>query len=147
MGSAAPRPGNDTVAVWQAGTAFKMTAGSGHSFVMDGDARIAQSPMEVVAGALAGCIGADVISIMRKKRQAVTALEVRVHGHRQAEHPRVFTELQLTFLVTGRGVDPEAVRRSIELAEQKYCPVTAMLSRTARIRVGFEIREAETVTA
>jgi putative redox protein len=131
----------DAVAVWQGGTAFQVTAGSGHRVLADGASQTAQSPMELILAGLVGCIGADVIDILRKKRQDVTALEIRVHAERSETHPRVYTNLELVFLVTGRKVDPEAVRRSIDLSEQKYCSVSAMLRATAQMVCRYEIRE------
>jgi putative redox protein len=133
----------DAVGVWQSGTAFKITAGSGGSTITDGAARLAMSPMELLLGALIGCAGADVIDILHKKRQAVSGLEIRVHGERSETHPRAYTDINLNFIVTGRDVDPEAVRRAIELSEVKYCSVSAMLRATAKFKIGFEIRENE----
>jgi putative redox protein len=137
----------DVVAAWEGGTAFRVIAGSGHAILTDGTSQTAQSPMELILSGLAGCIGADVIDILRKKRQDVTALEIRVHGERSETHPRLYSHLELVFLVTGRKVDPEAVRRSIDLSEQKYCSVSAMLRATAQMICRFEIREAEPLQA
>jgi putative redox protein len=133
----------DEVAVWKSGTAFEITADSGRSTLTDGDAQLAMSPMELLLAALIGCTGADVIEILRKKRQGVTGLEIRVHGERSEKHPRVYTGIDLNFIVTGQNVDPEAVRRAIELSEMKYCSVSAMLRSTAKFKIGFEIRENE----
>ncbi len=138
---------NETVAVWQAGTAFEVTAKSGHAVVTDGDSKVGQGPMELILTGLAGCTGADVIDILRKKRQDVTALEVRVHGERQGEHPRVYTQIEIVFVVTGRKVDPEAVRRAVDLSENKYCSVSAMLRATAQLTCRYEIIEADPLTA
>jgi putative redox protein len=137
----------DTVAVWQDGTAFAVTAGSGHTFLTDGAAKVGQSPMELILAGLAGCTGADVIDILRKKRQDVTNLEIRVHGDRCEEHPRVYIEVEIVFIVTGRGIDPEAVRRAVELSENKYCSVSAMLRHTAQVVCRYEIREADPISA
>ena len=137
----------DAVAVWKSGTAFEITAGSGHVILADGDAKAAQSPMELVLAALIGCGGADVIDILRKKRQDVTAMEERVHGERTEEHPRVYTQIEIVFVVTGHKVDPEAVRRAIDLSENKYCSVSAMLRATAQMTCRYEIIEADPITA
>jgi putative redox protein len=137
----------DAVAVWKSGTAFEVTAGSGQAILTDGDAKAGMSPMELVLAALIGCSGADVIDILRKKRQTVTGLEIRCHGERSEKHPRVYTELRIMFVVTGRGIDSEAVRRAIELTEDKYCSVSAMLRATAKFTIGFEIHEAEPLAA
>ncbi|MEP7358225.1 MAG: OsmC family protein [Anaerolineales bacterium] len=137
----------DAVAVWKTGTAFEVTAGSGHAILTDGDAKAGISPMELVLAALIGCSGADVIDILRKKRQDVTGLEIRTHGERSETHPRVYTDIHVNYVITGRGVDSEAVRRAIELSENKYCSVSAMLHGTAKFTIGFEIHEAEPLAA
>jgi putative redox protein len=92
---------------------------------------------------LAGCTGMDVIDILRKKRQAVTDFEVRVRGVTADEHPKRYLTIEVTYVVTGHHLDPEAVRRSIELSETKYCGVMASLRPGAPITTRFEIREAE----
>ncbi len=137
-----PKLDKTAVAVWRGGTAFEVTAGSGHSLLADAASKAAQSPMELVLTALAGCTGADVIGILTKKRQDVTDLVVRVNGQRTEAHPRVYTHLQVTFVVTGHGLDPEAVRRAVELSETKYCSVSAMLKPAVEIVIGYEVHEA-----
>jgi putative redox protein len=131
----------EAVAVWKSGTAFDITTSSGASVVTDGDAKVGMSPVEMVLAALVGCTGADVIDILRKKRQDVSRLEVRVYGERGEAHPRVYTEIRLNYVVTGHNVDPKAVRRAIELSEVKYCSVSAMLRATAKIKIDFEVHE------
>jgi putative redox protein len=134
---------NEALAVWQSGTAFSLTSGSGYTCVTDGDKVAGMSPMEMVLAGLIACTAADVISILQKKRQAVTGMAARAVGHRSGEHPKVYTAIDVTFVVTGHQVDPEAVRRSIELSETKYCSVSNMLKQTVTITMGFEIVEAE----
>src|SRR5947208_5988925 len=129
----------EAVAIWKGGTAFDIMAGSGAAVVSDGDAQVGMSPMEMVLAALIGCTGADVIEILHKKRQDVSRLEIRVFGDRSETHPRVYTEIKLNFIVTGHGVDPEAVRRAIELSEVKYCSVSAMFQETATFEIKFEV--------
>lgn len=135
------------VAVWREGTAFDVTADSGHTIVTDGAARISMSPMELLLAGLAGCTGADVVEILRKKRQDVSGVEVRVEGLRAEDHPRVYTHVDVLFIVTGRNVLPEAVRRAIELSREKYCSATAMFRATAVVNCRYEIRETEAAAA
>ncbi|MBK9712614.1 MAG: OsmC family protein [Kouleothrix sp.] len=97
------------------------------------------SPMELVLISLAGCSGMDVISILRKKRQPVEGLEVRVRGARSDEYPTVYTAIELEYLVRGADVDPGAVARAIDLSRDRYCPVWAMLGQGASISASFEI--------
>ena len=137
----------DVLAVWRGGTAFELISGSGHRVLKDGDSREAMSPMEMLLGALVGCAAADVVSILEKKRQVVTNLEIRVHGLRCEEHPRVYTNIDVTFVVTGRQVEPVAVRRALDLTRSKYCSVSAMLAERAQLVFDFEIREAEPAPA
>ncbi len=104
-------------------------------------------PMELLAVGLAGCTGMDVISILKKKQQDVTGFEVRVHAEQQELHPHVFTKIQLEYIVTGHGINPQAVERAIELSETKYCPAQAMLSKAVSISHSYIIIEAEGVTS
>ena len=97
------------------------------------------SPMELLLIALGGCTALDVISILRKKRQAVTGFEVRVHGDRATEHPKAFTDITIEYVVRGVNIDPAAVARSIELSTETYCSVHAMLHQAANIRTAYTI--------
>jgi len=101
------------------------------------------SPMELLLTALAGCTGMDVISILRKKQQQVTAFEVQVEGVRAEEHPKVFTEIWVKYLITGQNIDPKAVERAIELSRDKYCGAAATLRHTAQIHYDYVIVETE----
>lgn len=91
------------------------------------------SPMELILMGTAGCTALDVISILQKKRQDVTAFEVRMHADRAADHPKVFTHITMEYVVTGRHIDPDAVQRSIDLSLGKYCSAHAMLSKAVPI--------------
>jgi putative redox protein len=99
-------------------------------------------PMELVLVALAGCTGMDVISILKKKRQAVIAFDVKIHADRTSEIPRVFSSIQIEYIVTGNHIDTAAVERSVELSMTKYCPVHAMLEKAAPIETKITILEA-----
>jgi putative redox protein len=128
------------IAVWKEGLTFEGTAASGFKVNMDSlQGGTGFSPMELLLVSLAGCTGMDVIDILRKKRQEVSGLEVQATGTRADDHPRKYTSIHIHFVVTGRQVDPEAVRRSIELSETKYCAVAATLSGAAQITTDFEI--------
>lgn len=97
-------------------------------------------PMEMVALGLAGCTAMDVLSILKKKHQDVTAFEVRVDAPRATDHPQVFTSAIIQYVVTGRGVAESAVLRSIELSFTKYCPVQKMLEHVP-MELHYEIHE------
>lgn len=97
------------------------------------------SPMELLLISLGGCTGMDVISILRKKRQNVTGFELRVHGDRATDHPKVFTDFTIEYVVRGVDIDPAAVGRAVELSVENYCSVHAMLHKAAEIRTMITI--------
>ena len=97
------------------------------------------TPMELVLLSLASCSAMDVAAILRKKRQPVEGLEVRVHGYRQVENPTVFTDIKLEYVVHGADVDPQAVTRAITLSREHYCPVWAMLDPSVRIHSAYRV--------
>ena len=127
--------------------AFAGEAGSGHTLTMDaadhaGGHDRGFRPMELLIVGLAGCTAMDVIAILRKKRQRVTAYETRVSGERAEDHPQVFVNVTVEHIVTGHGVQPIAVERAIELSETKYCGASATLSKTAKVTHTYRIIEA-----
>ena len=131
---------------WNGGMQFEGTADSGHKLILDsspdvGGADSGFRPMELMAISLAGCTAMDVISILRKKRQEITAFEVKVDAPRAKEHPHVFTEMTVTYVLRGRGIDAAAVERAMQLSEEKYCPAQAMLRQSAPITLAYEIIE------
>ncbi len=126
---------------------FDAAAGSGHHVTLDaedhaGGHNAGFRPMEMLLVSLAGCTGMDVISILRKKRQQVTAYEVHVQGVRAEDHPMVFVEISVEYIVTGHKIQPEAVARAIQLSEERYCPAGAMLGKVARLTHTFRILDA-----
>jgi putative redox protein len=90
-------------------------------------------PMELIGIGLAGCTGMDVISILQKKQQKVKNFEVQVHAEKSTEHPKVFTRIEVEYVVTGDNIDRLAVERAVELSVTKYCPAQAMLSKAVPI--------------
>jgi putative redox protein len=91
------------------------------------------SPVETLLVALGACTGMDVISIARKKRQAIEVYRVHVRGDQRTEYPQVFTEIEVVHEVVGPNISEAAIRRSIELSATKYCPVSAMISAGATV--------------
>ena len=129
--------------VWEGkGIAFRGTGASGFSMRFDNPSGPkGASPMEVIAISLGACTAMDVIDILRKKKQEVTSFVVNVEGARATEHPMVFTEIEVEFVITGRNIDPKSVERSIELSQTKYCSISNMLSKAATIRTSYRIIE------
>src|SRR5579884_4209714 len=128
---------------WHSGWRFEAETSSGFSVALDGASpHTAVSPMEMLLAALADFTGVSVISILQKMRQEVTGYEIRVSGARAETHPRVFTEIAVEHIFSGHNLRPESVARAIELSETRYCGVSAMLSKTAKISNSYQITEA-----
>jgi putative redox protein len=111
-------------ATLETGMRFDVETGSGHHILLDaaehnGGQNTGPQPMELLLVGLAGCAGMDIIAILRKKRQDITAYEIRIHGERTEEYPRVFMEITIEHIFTGYAVQPEAVERAIQLTEER----------------------------
>lgn len=135
-------------AVLQEGMCFDAETGSGHHLLLDaaedkGGEDRGPRPMEMLLVALATCPGMDMLSILRKKRQRITAYEVRVYGDRTEEHPRVFVEITVEHIFTGHAIQPQAVERAIELTEEKYCGASVMLGKAVRLTHTFRVLEEQ----
>ena len=123
---------------WTDKDRFVGSASSRHSIEMDaGTEKTANSPMELVLLALCGCTASDVVGILRKKREPFTALEVRAKAERASGYPAVYTAIHLTYLVRGQ-VSPKAMEDAVRLSKEKYCSVSAMLEKTAKITYTIE---------
>lgn len=138
---------NATVA-WRQGLSFTGKADTGFEVPLGADPEVGGAndgfrPLELMAVSLAGCTAMDVISILTKKKQEVTAFEVKVHAEQAEEFPKVFTQAVITYLVTGLAVDEAAVLRAIELTATKYCPAQAMLGKVVPMELVYEIYEDE----
>jgi len=123
---------------------FRASTASGHELVLDaspdvGGTESGARPMELLMAGLGGCTGMDVISILRKMRQDVTSYKVRVSGEQAADHPRVFTSIQVEHVVRGRALKEDMVRRAVELSSTQYCPAEAMLRRAAHVEVTYRL--------
>lgn len=116
------------------GMAFHAEPSSGHPLDFDDrQSNTGGSPVETVLSALAACSAMDVVSIVAKKRQAVTGYWVEVVGMQRDEYPQVYTEVFVTHEVEGRDLSEAAIRRAIELSATKYCPVSAMIAAGATV--------------
>ena len=125
---------------WIGEEKFVATGPSGHALTIDSDrtSNKAPGPMELVLMALGACTATDVVSILKKKRQNLEALEVVCSGERASEPPTVWKKLEILYRLRG-SLDAAAVKRAIELSEQKYCSVSAMLQKTATLTWRHEI--------
>ena len=121
---------------WISETKFEGHAS--HSIAVDGNGHTANSPTELVLIALCGCTGYDVVTILQKKREPFTAVEVHAEAEKATESPRVYTAIKLVYRVKG-SVARKAVEDAVRLSEEKYCSVGAMLNKTAKITHAIEL--------
>ena len=123
---------------WTDKDRFVGLASSQHKIEIDsGSEKSANSPMELVLIALCGCTASDVVGILRKKRESFTGLEVKAEAERADGHPAVYTSIHLTYLVRGQ-VSKKAMEDAVRLSKEKYCSVSAMLEKTAKITYTIE---------
>ena len=124
--------------IWTDKERYLGEANSHHAVVMDtATEKTASSPLELVLIALCGCTASDVVGILHKKREPFTALEVTAHGERAADYPQVYTEIKLKYRVLGK-VSHKAVEDAVRLSKEKYCSVSAMLEKSAKITTEIE---------
>lgn len=124
-------------AIWKEKQRFEGVADSGHAIVVDGDKTTGNTPKELVLIGLCGCTGYDVVSILQKKREPLTSLEVRAEAETAPEPPTVFTRIKLIYRIGGK-VSHKAVEDAVRLSKEKYCSVSAMLEKTAKISTEIE---------
>ena len=124
-------------ALWTDHERFIGQASSGHALAVDaGSGKTASSPVELVLIALCACTASDVVGILRKKREPFTSLDVRAVAERAETFPKVFTSIRLVYSVAG-NVTHKAMEDAVHLSKEKYCSVSAMLEKVAKI--DFEI--------
>jgi putative redox protein len=120
---------------------FVGTDARGYQVEMGGKNSTKASPSQLMLLGLAGCTGMDVVSILEKKRQKISDIEIMVIGHQPDEYPKPYHKIQLHFVVKGEDLDPQAVARAIQLSEEKYCVVGQTLQTEVEIKTSFKIEE------
>jgi len=126
------------------GMSFSAEVGSGHLVNMDGapeagGRNLAPRPMELLLAGAGGCTAFDVVMILKKARQKIVGCRVKLEATRAETDPKVFTHINMKFIVTGDGLDPDRVAKAVELSHEKYCSATIMLNKTAEITHSIEI--------
>lgn len=129
---------------WEQDVCFKAESESQHSLLMDGPEDLGgkdlgMRPMEVLLSGMGGCTSFDVVTILKKSRQDVTACQAVISSKRAEAVPKVFTDIHIHFKVTGKDLDEKKVARAIELSATKYCSASIMLSKSVNITHGYEI--------
>jgi len=113
-------------------------SGNGVEVPMGGDNA---SPSELLLMGAAGCMGMDIVSVLEKKRQAISGIEVQITGHQPDNYPKPFQIVELAFTVKGDNVDPKAVERAVALSQDKYCIVGQTLKNEVELRTSFTVEE------
>ena len=127
---------------WVEGKQFVGTDSTSHSLVISSSQEATGlKPSDLLLLGLGGCAGVDVISILRKQRQKVTDLEITLTGEQEPEPPWAFRRIEIEYLLRGKELKEEAVRRAIQLSEEKYCSVGATISGVAEMVSSFQIVE------
>ncbi|MBE94081.1 OsmC family protein [Marinobacter sp.] len=132
---------------WTGDASFRATSGSGHSVQMDGPPDhggkdLGPRPMEMMLMGLGGCSSFDVMSILQKSRQDVTACHAELKAERADAVPAVFTRIHLHFVVTGNNLKENLVKRAVSLSAEKYCSASIMLEKAGvAITHSHEIRD------
>ena len=131
---------------WVDGMLMVGKSHSGHSITMDGPPEIGGEnlgvrPMEMLLLGVAGCTMIDVVTTLKKMRQELTHCETKVNAERADDHPKVFTDIHIQFIVKGQDLDRKKVEKAITLSAEKYCSASIMLGKTASITHDFEIVE------
>jgi putative redox protein len=130
---------------WIDGLRFVATDSMGHSIVLDASKQVGGedsgfSPLQLLLAALGGCTGIDIVDLMRKQRQQVDDLEIIVSGERVEEPPRVYKNIHVEYKIKGKDIKEKAVQRAIQLSEEKYCSVGAMLKAKANVTSNYVIQ-------
>lgn len=131
---------------WVKGMLFAGAGWSGHTVTMDAGGDFdgndsAARPMELMLVSLCGCTGMDVVSLLKKMRVEFSGIELNVRAEKTEDHPHVFTRIDLEYVITGNDVDEAKLKKAIDLSQEKYCSVTAMLRKACPINHTFRVRK------
>ena len=131
---------------WVDGLLMVGKSDSGHTITMDGPPEsggenLGVRPMEMLLLGVAGCTMIDVVTTLKKMRQDLSHLETKINAERATDHPKVFTDIHIQFILKGQNLDEKKVDKAITLSAEKYCSASIMLGETATITHDFEVIE------
>jgi putative redox protein len=129
---------------WAGRMTFIGRAGSNHVVPMDSGSEFggdssATKPVELLLLGLGGCTGMDIVPLLKKMRQDVTAVELNITAERSEEHPKPYTKIDIEYVVTGKDIDEDKVKRAVELSQEKYCSVSAMLRKSCPVNYTIRV--------
>ena len=131
---------------WVDGLLMVGKSDSGHTITMDGPPEsggenLGVRPMEMLLLGVAGCTMIDIVTTLKKMRQDLSHLETKINAERATDHPKVFTNIHIQFILKGQNLDEKKVDKAITLSAEKYCSASIMLGETATITHDFEVVE------
>ena len=131
---------------WVDGLLMVGKSDSGHTITMDGPPEsggenLGVRPMEMLLLGVAGCTMIDVVTTLKKMRQDLSHLETKINAERATDHPKVFTDIHIQFILKGQNLDEKKVDKAITLSAEKYCSASIMLGEMATITHDFEVVE------
>ena len=131
---------------WTGGMSFVGTAEEGHSLTMDADPESGGEgrgfrPITLALVGLGGCAGMDIVWILKRQRQELTALEMNITGTKRKKDPRYYENVQIKYVIRGRNLSESAVKRAIELSEQKYCSMRGMFRPEVKVTSNYRIED------
>lgn len=132
--------------MWEGGMRFVATSEEGDSLTMDADTEGGGEgrgfrPVKLVLVGLGGCTGMDVVWILKRQRQDITGLEMKIMGTRREKDPRYYEDVHIEYVVRGRKLRESAVKRAIELSEQKYCSVRGIFRPEVKVTTSYRIEQ------
>jgi putative redox protein len=141
----------DCTVRWHEGMSFVAETGSGHMVCMDGapdggGRNLAPRPMELLLAGTGGCTAYDIVLILKRGRHEVSGCEVKLQAERAETDPKVFTRINMHFVVSGKNLKPEVVEHAVKLSAEKYCSASLMLGKTATISHSFELVDGHQTT-
>ena len=136
----------NTNLTWAGGAAFIGASENGRTIVIDGPPEgggrdLGPRPMETLLLGMGACTAYDVLSILKKSRSLISDCKIEMSSKRAGDHPKVFTEIHVHFIITGDNLKDTQVERAINLSAEKYCSASIMLGKTAKITHTYEIKD------
>jgi putative redox protein len=129
---------------WKGKMVFEGKTESGHSVLMDAKPEVGGEdkgprPMELFMVSLGGCTAMDVVSILKKMRADLESMTINIYSEQAPEHPKIFTKINIQYNFTGKNIKEENVKKAIQLSQEKYCSVSAMLKEKVEITYKWNI--------
>ncbi len=129
---------------WAGGMKFDSVSAFGHNISTDtaeehGGTSAGYKPTELILYGIAGCAGVDIVRLMKKQRQEMTALKIEVIAHQQDDYPKPFHTFEIKFTATGKNLEEKRLKKAISMSEEKFCVVSQTMKEVAEVTSSYEI--------